>query len=133
MWVTFYSRVFEPSYRHHFQVDRPLSSYLDLFDVVTMWTRGDDRLKNLERYLEELEKASPASQKALGCDFWGFHNKAPVPIALMEHQCELGLKWLKEGRIREMIFLANTVLDVGLEVVEWTRDWIQKVGDDPLG
>ena len=32
-----------------------------------------------------------------------------------------------------MIFLANTVMDVGLESVEWTRQWIQEVGQEPLG
>jgi len=59
-------------------------------------------------------------------------DKAPVPTRLMEHQCNLGLKWLREGRLREMIFLANTVMDVGLESVEWTRQWIQDVAQETL-
>ena len=50
----------------------------------------------------------------------------------MEHQCELGLKWLKEARIHDMIFLANTVLDVGLPSAEFSRKWIAKVGKEPL-
>jgi len=132
MWVTFYSRVFDPSHPGHFEIDLPLHVYLDNFDVITLWTRGGNRLENLEEYFERLEEASPGPHKAIGCDFWDFRNRAPVPIRMMEHQCNLGLKWLREGRIREMIFLANTVMDVGLEVVEWTRDWIQDVADQPL-
>ena len=131
-WVTFYSRVFDPTHPSHFETDLPLSAYLDEFDVITMWTRGGRRLENLESYMDQLHKVSPKPYKALGCDFWDFLNKAPVPIPLMEHQCNLGLKWLREGRIREMIFLANTVMDVNLEVVDWTRRWIERVGDQVL-
>ena len=50
----------------------------------------------------------------------------------MERQCELGLKWLREGRIHDLIFLANTVLDVGLPSAEFSRQWIKKVGDTKL-
>ncbi len=50
----------------------------------------------------------------------------------MQHQCELGLKWLKERRIHELIFLANTMLDVGLPSVEFARNWIAKVGPQPI-
>ena len=91
-WVTFYSRVLDPSHPNHFEVDLPLAEYLDQFDVITLWTRGGNRLENLEKYFERLEEVSPTPAKALGCDFWDFLNKAPVPIRLMEHQCNLGLK-----------------------------------------
>ena len=63
---------------------------------------------------------------------WDFHNRKPVPVELMKLQCELGLKWLKEKRIHEMIFLANTVLDVGLPSAEFSRQWIAKVRKEPL-
>jgi hypothetical protein len=47
----------------------------------------------------------------------------------MKLQCEKGMRWLEEGRIEGMIFLANTVADLGFETVEWTRQWIEEVGD----
>jgi len=50
----------------------------------------------------------------------------------MQHQCELGLKWLRERRISDMIFLSNNVLDVGLPSADFTRNWIQKVGHQKL-
>ena len=49
-----------------------------------------------------------------------------------QEQCELGLEWLKQGRIDGMIFLASCICDLDLETVEWTRKWIQKVGDQEL-
>jgi hypothetical protein len=33
---------------------------------------------------------------------------------------------------RDMIFLANTVADFDFPSVEWTRQWIRKVGDEKL-
>ncbi len=51
-----------------------------------------------------------------------------MPLDLMKKQCELGRKWLKEGRIEGMIFLASNVCDLELETVEWTRKWIAEVG-----
>lgn len=131
-WVTFYSRALDPTHPLHMKIDPPPEQYLEQLDVITLWTRGEDRLRNLERYLGQLEAMCPGPRKAIGCDFWDFQNKAAVPMPLMEMQCELCRKWIKEGRISDMIFLANTVMDVGLENVEWTRQWIQDVADEPL-
>ena len=47
--------------------------------------------------------------------------------ASWEASLELGKPW-KEG----MIFLASCICDLKLEAVEWTRQWIQKVGDEIL-
>ena len=73
-----------------------------------------------------------ASPPRSGASPWGvplgLPHSRPVPLEFDAHQCELGLKWLKEKRIQEMIFLANTVLDVGLPSAEFARNWIAKVG-----
>ena len=55
-----------------------------------------------------------------------------MPMDRMQKQCDLGLRWLREGRIEGMVFLANTICDLSLEPVEWTRRWIEEVGDEPL-
>ena len=31
-----------------------------------------------------------------------------------------------------VLSLSNGVMDVGFEAVDWTREWIQKVGDTPI-
>jgi hypothetical protein len=50
----------------------------------------------------------------------------------MQRQCETGVRWLKEGRIEGLVFLGNTVMDLGFESVGWTRKWIQRVMHDKL-
>jgi hypothetical protein len=50
----------------------------------------------------------------------------------MAHQCGLGLKWLREGAIEGIVFLASCICDLGLEAVEWTRQWVREVGPQVL-
>ena len=111
----------------------PLAEFLDLFDVLTLWTWNADELPALEENLAALEAIAPEDHRiALGLYMWDFPNRRPVPLELMKHQCELGLKWLHEKRIHEMIFLANTVIDVGLPSAEFARKWIAEVGQQPI-
>jgi hypothetical protein len=56
----------------------------------------------------------------------------PIALAQMEHQFDLGLGWLRAGRIEGIVALATCICDVGLEAVEWTREWVRKVGDKEL-
>lgn len=137
LWVTLYTHEINvarkteaPAYRG---CEPPLASFLDQFDVLTLWTWNSDELRELEENLVALEKIAPKNARiALGLYIWDFHNRKPVPVDLMQHQCDLGLKWLQEGRISDMIFLANTVLDVGLPSAELSREWIKKNGNEKL-
>ena len=63
---------------------------------------------------------------------WDYGQKQAMSVERMELQCELGLRWLKEGRIEGMIFLASCICDLDLDAVEWTRTWVQQVGDQVL-
>jgi hypothetical protein len=68
------------------------------------------------------------------CDLglWDYDKKRPMPPDHMEKQCETGLQLLREQRIEGMIFLASCICDLNLEAVEWTREWIGRVGDRRL-
>jgi hypothetical protein len=114
------------------QFDLPLRDYLDLIDVVTLWTWKPEELKNLESNLKRAEAAAPKARKMLGCYVVDYGKKEGVPVSWMKLQCETGLRCLREHKIDGMIFLGNTVLDLGFESVEWTRQWIQQVGDTRL-
>jgi hypothetical protein len=137
VWVTLYThdinasrKTAAPTYRGF---EPPLASFLDQVDMLTLWTWNSDELSELEENLIALEKIVPKNARiALGLYIWDYHNKKPVPVELMKHQCDLGLKWLKEGRISDMIFLANTVLDVGMPSAEFSREWIKKHGQEKL-
>ena len=114
------------------QLDLPLRDYLNLIDVLTVWTGSPADLANLEANWKKLEQLAPKAKKMLGCYLVDYGQKKGIPPDAMRFQCETGLRWLKQGRIEGMIFLGNTVMDLGFESVERTRQWIRKVGDTKL-
>ncbi len=117
-------------YTHMLRPD--MAPYLELCDVVTLWTWSSDDLKDLSDNFARLEALCPGARKLLGCYFWDYPNDKPVPLPLMQRQCATGLEWLREGRLDGMVFLGNTVADFGFESVEWTREWIRDVGQQAL-
>ena len=122
LWVVLYTH----------QLNRPVREHLKLCDKVTLWTWRSADLEHLEANMAKFETLAGASGKLLGLYMYDYGARAEMPVDRMKRQCELGLQWLKEGRIEGMIFLANTVADFDFEAVEWTRQWIARVGDQPL-
>jgi hypothetical protein len=114
------------------QVKPNAKAHLAEVDQLCLWTWRPADLKNLEANLEALEKLAPNKPLFLGCYMYDFHACKPLPVSLMQRQVEMGYRWLKEGRIAGMIFLATPNADVGLEAVDWTRQWIRENGDKPF-
>ena len=107
----------------------PLDDYLKLLDGITFWTWKPEDLVHLASNLAKVKEVAPHLKVILGCYLVDFTRKASIPIPAMQRQCEFGLEALKRNRIAGMMFLSNGVMDLGFEAVEWTRQWIQKVGD----
>ncbi len=103
--------------------------YMDALDGVTLWTWKPEELADLEANFEKLEALVPGMPLYLGCYMFDFDANKPLSVDQMKHQTELGLKWLKEGRLEGIILLGTPVADVDLEAVAWTRDWIRREGD----
>jgi len=122
LWVVLYNH----------QLDAPVGEHLAQCDVVTFWTWRSEELNALEENFERVERIAPSCKKVLGCYMWDYGNRKPMPISLMEKQCQLGLQWLRRGRIDGIIFLASCICDLELETVEYTRQWIREVGGESL-
>jgi hypothetical protein len=115
------------------QLGASIGDYLGLVDVVTLWTGDPRKLVDLEQNLRKAEALAPGTRRMLGCYLVDYGRRQGTPVPLMQHQCETGLRWLREGRIDGMIFLGNTIMDLGFDSVAWTRDWIGRVGNIRLG
>jgi hypothetical protein len=114
------------------QLDQRVAPYLDLLDRVSLWAWDVEKVRVLGESLGRLEALAPSCKKVLGCYLWDYGGKRPMPLDILQGQCETGLEWLRQGRIEGMIFLASCLCDLGLETVEWTRGWIATVGDQPV-
>jgi hypothetical protein len=127
MYVTFYSEGLE----------LPVAEYLRLIDVITFWIRKPEDLADEDSCLTKLEKLVPHSRKMLGVDTCAIDRTKTPPwtnlsIPLMQKRCQQALGWLRSGRIEGIVIYGGTTIDLGFESVEWTREWIQKVGDTKL-
>jgi hypothetical protein len=117
---------------YYHNLKRPVKPYLELCDKITYWTWQARDLTRLEEGFRSLEELVPDRPKLLGCYFWDYGSNQPMPLELMQKQCRAGLEWLRAGRIEGLIFLGNTVCDLDLPAVEWTRKWIAEIGQQPL-
>ena len=117
-------------YNH--QLMPELAPLLKDVDTVLFWTWKAEELANLEANFRRIKEILPGKKVYLGCYLWDFGNSRPLPIELMQKQSELGLEWLKACEIEGMIFLGNNIMDKNLKAVEWTREWITRVGGEEL-
>ena len=146
VWTTIYTHEFDRKHRDFKDCEPPLADQMKHFDVVVLWTAKSADLRDLEKNLALLEAIKPKNCRiALGIYLWGYWDKdpakaddksyvmgQPVPLDLMEHQCGLGLKWLKEGRVSDLVILGLAGIDQGIPSAPWMRDWIKKHGDEKL-
>jgi len=111
------------------QLELPIRQYLDLIDVITLWT-GD--MKALESSLQQTERLAPRLRKMAGIYIADYGTGTSRPLEEIRLQCETSLRWLREKRIEGIIFLGNTAMDFDFPSVEWTREWIAKVAETAL-
>ncbi len=114
------------------QISPRARRHLDEVDQVCLWTWRPADLEFLESNLAALERLIPGKSIFLGCYMFDFHARRPLPVPLMRRQTELAYRWVRQGRVEGIIFLATPNVDVGLEAVQWTRDWIARTADEPI-
>ncbi len=124
LWVVLYA--------HELIDGERLKPYIDNCDIINFWTWRAEELAALDENFSTLERLYPGKRKILGCYMFDYGDCKEMPVELMETQCESGLRWLKEGRIEGMVFLASCICDLNLPAVEWSRKFIASVGEDEL-
>ncbi|HQE84524.1 MAG TPA: twin-arginine translocation signal domain-containing protein [Candidatus Hydrogenedentes bacterium] len=112
--------------------DDRMRPYLELCDEISLWSWSAKELDELEANFAKLKELAPGKRLQMGCYMWDYGPQQPMPLERIERQCTMGLKWLREKRIGDMIFCGAHLCDQGLEAVEATRNWIATVGDQPL-
>lgn len=112
------------------QLHPVIKPHVDVVDQVYLWTWKARELTNLEANFAAYRKIAPTKPTLLGIYMWDFGEKKTIPVSLMEHQCRLGLDWLKQGQIEGLIFHCTPLCGMKLEAVEWSKDWIARHASD---
>jgi hypothetical protein len=123
LWVVIYTHEFND----------PVQAHLKECDVVSMWTWWAKDIPNLDANLARLrELCGPGKRLVAGCYMWDYGDRCPIPNALMRMQLDKYYEWLKNGEIEGIIFCTNCVADLGIPAADIAREWIRKVGGEPL-
>ncbi len=109
-----------------------LAEYLQHLDGISFWVWHGRDLPALAEQVEQCHTLSGGKPLVLGLYFYNFGQRQPLTNEEMRGQLETGLELVRAGRCRGLCFLASSVMDVGLDAVEWTRQWIAEHGDDTL-
>lgn len=114
---------------YDYQLSSPIQQYLDECDVITFWTWKGRELRNLDKNFDTFKSMTPKKRRLVGCYMWDYGDCKSLSLDDMKYQCEKYYKWLKQGDIEGIIFCANCITGLGLDTVEWTRNWIKEVGN----
>ncbi len=122
LWVVWYNQ----------QLDLHISDYLELFDVITMWTWKGSDLLNIDSTIQKFVEKTPGKRHLVGVYMWNYGEKKPMTTDQMKYQLDRCHYWLKKEKIDGLIFCSNAIADLGLDAVEYTRKWITEVGNERI-
>lgn len=117
-------------YTHHLNLE--VADYIELFDVITFWEWEASNLIHLEGNIREFVKKTPGKRRLFGVYLWNFGEGKPMTIPELEHQLKVCYEHIKAGDIEGIVFCANTVVDIGLESVDYVRNWISQNGSTEI-
>ncbi len=117
-------------YKH--QLNYELERYINLFDVLTLWEWNGSNLVNLDNNIQAFINKTPNKRRYVGCYLWNYGERMPMTTKQIEHQLKVCLQRIKKSDIEGVVFLANTVVDIGIESVEYARNWIIEYGQTEI-
>jgi hypothetical protein len=122
LWMVWYT----------YQLDYKVKEYVDLCDVITMWTWKGSELKDLDINIKKLLERAPEKRRLAGCYMWNYGECKPLSLDEMKLQCDKYYDWIHKGWIEGVIICSNCICDIGLDTAEWTRKWIAEIGDEEI-
>ena len=106
-----------------------MDDYLRELDVINLWAWHAKDVVKLEKYVAHCRKVAPDKPIVLGLYLHDYGGGRSIPPELLSQQCDTALKLAHAGQIQGMLFLTE---DNAPDAVEWTIDWIKRVGDQKL-
>ncbi len=99
---------------------------LDLCDEVTFWFWHGKNTGGIEAQVAKLrELIGPEKPVLLGQYMWDFGGKKPMPGQVMERQLAQTSRLLALKQIHGVIFHCTPLVDMNLDAVNVSRQWIQ--------
>lgn len=123
LWVVIYTHDYSPE----------IVPFLEVCDVITMWTWKGEDFTRLEENLTELKHiAGKEKRYYAGCYMWDYGNAKALTNETMQFQLDTYLKWMRTKEIEGIVFCSNCVADLGIEAAKMAKKWIESYGNEIL-
>lgn len=122
LWLVWYS----------YQLDYDILDYVDLCDVITLWTWKGYDLEFLDENMEKFINKTPGKRRLAGCYMWNYGEHKPLAIEQMRSQLDCCHKRLKRGELEGIILCSNCIGDLGLDTVKYTLEWLKEHGEENI-
>ena len=122
MWLVLYDH----------QLTAENQEQIDAFDGITFWTWNGSNLDKFRQNFDAFCAMTPGKRRLLGCYLYNYGEGAPFTKEDMAYQLDCYRTVIHQGAAEGIIFLSNTVCDLELEAVEYTREWIALHGDEKI-
>lgn len=119
LWMVWYS----------YQLDFDVADYISLCDVITLWTWKGSDLANLDENINKFIMKTPGKRRLAGCYMWNYGECKPLSNKEMQDQLDCYYSHIKNGDIEGIVLCSNCIADIGLEAVDITQRWLDKVGE----
>ena len=106
-----------------------LAECIKEMDVINLWVWHAKDLVYLEKYVAALETQFAGKPIVVGLYLHDYGAQREIPLDLLETQCTTALGLARAGRIQGIVFLT---IHSDVKALTWTRDWIARVGGQPL-
>ncbi|HOT36264.1 MAG TPA: hypothetical protein PLT86_06335 [Candidatus Latescibacteria bacterium] len=119
LWIVTYSM----------SLDIPnLAEYLRYADGISFWVWHARQLPNLAEYVARSNDLCGNKPTVVGLYFHDFGENRALSAREMAAQVESGVRLLEDGACAGLCFLSSSIMDIGLESVEWTKQWVRGLG-----
>ncbi len=109
-----------------------LRQYLRHADGVSFWVWDRRELEQLPQSVGRCNQISAGKPLILGLYLYDFSGNRPLSLGEMEKQVLAGVDLLRRGECVGLCFLRSSIMDVGLETVEWTKKWVKAHGAEEI-
>ncbi len=105
-----------------------LSEFLKHVDGVSFWVWNARDLPLMREQVARCNEMSAGKPMVLGNYLYDFGDGAPLTRDQMTMQLDVSAELVRAGECEGLCLLGSPVMDIGLESIAWTKEWIQQNG-----
>ncbi|MBI2191939.1 MAG: hypothetical protein HYU36_08145 [Planctomycetes bacterium] len=106
-----------------------LPDYLRHVDGISFWVWHAKDLPRIAEWVARCRDLAGPKPMIAGLYFYDFGDGKPLTADAMAQQVDSGVELVRSGHCEGLCLLGSSIMDIGLEAVDWTLGWVERNGD----